>query len=221
MKYTIVYINDRSKENMNKTKTILSSFEYIDDIEFFDGKKFDVHKSIKELGVKINWCPYDGRTHPPLDGELGLWISNINIFKYMLKNSIGEMLVLEDDAIITEDFNDIFKKIYCELPKKWDFVSLHSNDEQNHQDERTNINLKYLHRTINQYSSTVGMIYSYSGAKKILRSLRKDGIEYTVDCQIFRKSLEDKLNGYSLKKEYAIILHDTNVGSTIDLHGIR
>jgi len=46
--------------------------------------------------------------------------------------------------------------------------------------------------------------------------LKKEGIEYTIDCQIFRKSLEEKINGYSLKSSYNIIMHDTSIKSEID-----
>lgn len=216
MKYTIIHINDRSKENMERTKSVLSSFEYISDIDFCDGRKVDARKIIENIGISINWSPYDGRTTDPLPGEFGVWLSNINVYKYIVKNRIPEMLILEDDAILKENFVNIFLEVLKEAPKSYDFISLYNFEYQNQENHRTDIGNKYLHRSINQYSAFQGMIFTYSGAKKILRLLKKEGIEYTNDCQIFRKSLEEKLNGYCLKSLYQIIEHDLNVFSNIE-----
>lgn len=221
MKYTIVHINDRSKDNMERTRNILSSFEYVNDIEFCDGRRIDARKIIEDMGISTNWNPYDGRTTDPLPAEFGVWISNINVYKYIVKNRIPEMLILEDDAILSDNFVDIFSKVLKEAPKAYDFISLYNFEDQNQEDERTDIKLKYLHRSINQYSAFQGMIFTYSGAKKILRLLKKEGIEYTIDCQIFRKSLEEKLNGYCLKPQYNIIKHDKNVKSNIEFGNHR
>lgn len=216
MKFTILNISDRLKENIERTKNILSSFEYINDIEFCNGREIDARKIIEDMSISINWNPYDGRTTGPLPGEFGIWVSYINIFKYIVKNRISEMLVLEDDAIPLDNFVDIFSKVLKEAPKAYDFISLHSFEGQNQKDNRTDIGLKYLHKSLNQYSATQGSIFTFRGAKKILRLLKKEGIEYTIDCQIFRKSLEEKINGYSLKSSYNIIMHDTSIKSEID-----
>ena len=216
IKYTIIHISDRSKENMQRTKNVLSSFEYVDNINFCDGRKTDARKIIEDMGIPINWSPYDGRTTQPLPTEFGVWLSNINVYKYIAKNAIHQMLVLEDDAILKDDFTFIINDILKEVPKNYDFVSLCSFKDQNHEDSRTDIGNKYIHRSINQYSSFQGMVFSCAGAKKILRLLKKEGIQYTNDCQIFRKSLEQKLNGYSLRPNYSIIEHDLNVISNID-----
>lgn len=221
MKYTIIYINDRSKKNMERIRSVLSSFEYVNDIEFCDGRKIDARKIIENMGISINWSPYDGRTTDPLPGEFGVWLSNINIYKYIVKHRIPEMLVLEDDAILKENFVNIFSEVLKGAPKSYDFISLYNFEDQNQEDHRTDIGNKYLHRSINQYSAFQGVVYSYSGAKKILRLLKKEGLEYAVDCQVFRKSLEEKLNGYSLKPLYNIIEHDKGICSNIEFGNIR
>jgi GR25 family glycosyltransferase involved in LPS biosynthesis len=221
MKYTIIQINDRVSENVKKNKIKLSIFDYVGEIKFCDASKVDSKKIIEGMGFSINWNPFDGRTLPPLSGELGIWVSNIEVFKYIVKNNISKMLVIEDDAILKENFVEELSLIMQEVPKNFDFVSLYSNPNQNKEDETTSLSLKYLHKSINQYAGNVAMIYSFNGAKKILRLLKKEGIEYTVDCQIFRKSLEKKLDGYSLKKEYNIAFHDFHVASTIDPQNLR
>jgi GR25 family glycosyltransferase involved in LPS biosynthesis len=216
MHYTVIYINDRSKKNIENIKNKLSYLEYAKDINFCDGRRIDARKIIEDMGFSINWKPYDGRTTDPLPTEFGTWVSNINVYKYIVKNKIQEMLVLEDDAILSKDFLNIINKIMSDSPKLFDFISLYSFEDQNYENKTTDIENLYLHKSINQYSAFQGMIFSYSGAKKILRLLKKEGIEYTNDCQIFRKSLEEKLNGYSLKKEYKIIEHDLSVKSNIE-----
>lgn len=221
MKYTIVCISDRMLENVEKNKKILISFDYVGEIEFCDGNKVDAREIIESMGIEIKWSPYDGRTFPPLLGELGLWVSNISIFQYIVKNNISKMLVIEDDAVLVEDFPEEMSSIMKEVPENFDFVSLYSIPDQNEEDEKTNLSLKYLHKTINQYASTTAMLYSFNGAKKILEMLEKDGMEYTVDCQLYKKSLEGKINGYSLKKEFKLVSHDFHIPSTIDPENLR
>jgi GR25 family glycosyltransferase involved in LPS biosynthesis len=216
MKYTIIKINSRCAENIKTIKDMLSDFTYINDIEFCDGKKTDASKIIKNMGIKINWAPYDGRTTDPLPSEFGVWVSNIRTYKYIIKNRIDRMLVLEDDAILSNNFSNMLRTILNNTPKNFDFISLFSFKGHNKEDENTNIGNAYIHKSLNQYSAFQGMVFSLSGAVKILRLLKTEGIEYTNDCQIFRKSLEGKLEGYSLKNEHKIIEHDISVLSNIE-----
>jgi GR25 family glycosyltransferase involved in LPS biosynthesis len=224
MKYTIIHVNDRSIKNINKNKKILSSFEYIDDIVFFNGNIGNSWDVINHKGIpQDRWKPYDGRSHPPLPGELGVWVSTINAWEYMLDNKIDRMLVLEDDVILQEDFIKKLDVCLKELPKDFDFLSLYYFTEHNQVDENTEIGSEYVHRANNQYSAGQATVYTYECARKLLKVLKRKGIEYTTDCFLFKQAHEFVVNGYSIKKEQNYFLkHDyKKIKSLIDPTNIR
>lgn len=224
MKYTIILVNDRSIKNINKNKKILKKFDYVDDIEFFNGNignSWDVinHKKIRQ----DVWKPYDGRTFPPLPGELGVWISTINVWEYIVNNNIEKMLVLEDDIRLQRRFVKKLNLCLNDLPENFDIFSLYYFKEHNWQDENTEIGSNYIRKANNQYSGGQAIIYTYNGAKKLLTLVKRLGIEYTTDCFIFNKVQAEILNGYSLKKENDFLLkHDyKKIKSLIDPQNIR
>jgi len=224
LKYTIIHVNDRAKTNMAKIKNILSSFQYVDDIKFCDGNKDGPWHIINNKGISQDaWSPYDGRTFPPLPGELGVWVSNINIFEYIVKNKIDQMLVLEDDAIIVDSFVDFFNTYTKDLPSDFDFFALSYFPDQNNFTTETDIGSKNIHKSKNQYSNGVAMLYSLQGAKKILKLLQRTGLEYTSDCYIFYNAQKNMLNGYSLiKTDKPLVMHiESKIKSLIDPDNIR
>lgn len=223
MKYTIVYVNNRSKKNIEHNKTILKDFEYVEDIEFFDGSIKNGMQNLIDRGINITkWNPYDGRSTAPLPGEFGVWVTTINILEYIVKNKIDKMLILEDDIILKNNFIDILNKSINDLPLDFDFLSMYWNDGHNNVDERTLIGSKYIHKSLNSYSGALAMIYSYRGAKNILKALQRKGMEYTNDCFIYKMSHIGVLNGFSLMPEIGeVVLHDWDALSVIDPDNFR
>jgi len=224
MKYCIIHVNDRSQTNMNKNIKNLSSYEYINDILYFDGNSGNAWDFLNHLKIPLNvWSPYDGRSFEALPGEYGIWVSTINVLKYIVNNKIDKLLVLEDDIILKENFVPTLEKSVLELQNNFDFLSLYWFDGQNHIDERTDIGLEYIHKSLNQYSGAQAMLYSYSGASKILKAVKRKGIEYTSDCFIFKQSHLGILNGFSIKPTIEkVLIHDfKNIKSTIDPDNIR
>ena len=85
VKYTIVHVNDRAKQQMDNNKKILKSFDYVDNIQFFNGNKGNAWDVINHKGIRTDtWKPYDGRQFPPLPGEYGVWLSTINVLELSL-----------------------------------------------------------------------------------------------------------------------------------------
>ena len=223
MKYTIMKVNDRSIENVNTIKTMLNQFDYTDEIIFCNGNIEDAGSIIDKEGIdRSAWNPYDGRTSQPLPGELGIWVSYINIFKYIVKSKIDRLLVIEDDADLSNTFIDELALCLKDLPEDFDFLSLSYFTNQNDLTDSTEIGSKHIHRSLNQYSSAVGIIFSLQCAKKVLKLLQRVGLEYTNDCFIFHYSQEEKLNGFSLiKNDNPIIRHMNQVESVIDPNNDR
>lgn len=224
MKYCIIHVNDRSKDNMEYNKNILSSFEYVDDIEFFNGNTGNAWDVLNHRGIKLDvWNPYDGREMPPLPGELGIWVSLINTLEYIVNNHIEKMLVLEDDIKLNLNFVHNLSLCINDLPDNFDFLSLYYFTGQNAITELTDLGLTHIHRSSNQYSAGQATIYSLSGAKKILKLVKRKGIEYTTDCFIFKQSHLGFIDGYSIIPDNLLFLQHDNksVLSLIDPTNIR
>jgi GR25 family glycosyltransferase involved in LPS biosynthesis len=224
MKYAIIHVNDRAIDNINHNKNILKSNEYINGIEYFNGNIGNGWNVLNHWGIKLDvWNPYDGRQDPPLSGEYGIWISTINVWKYMVENKVDRMLVFEDDILLQEDFEEKLYLCLADLPEDFDLLSLYYFEGHNNNDESVEIGSEYIQKSHKQYSGAQAILYSYHGAKKLLRLIQRKGMEYTPDCFIFRQSLEGLINGYSIKKENDFMLKHTykEVKSLIDPDNIR
>jgi len=224
MNYLIIHINDRSKKNIEYNKKILKDFNYISNVEFFNGNIGNAGDVLNHKGINLNsWDPYDGRKTPPLPGELGIWVSLINVWEYIVSNKIEKTLVLEDDVLLQNDFVKKINNVNKDLPKDFDFLSLYYFEEQNKITEETEIGSDYIHKSNNQYSAGQATVYSYLGAKKLLRLAFIKGIQYTTDCFIFKQAQEGLVNGFSIKKEQNYFLkHDyKKIKSLIDPENLR
>lgn len=224
MKYTIMHVNDRANDNMEHNKLILKDFDYIDDIEFFNGNVGNAFDVLDRMGIRLNvWSPYDGRSFAPLPGEYGVWVSTIRTWQYIVENKIDSMLVLEDDILLEESFVNNLSSCVGQLPEDYDFISLYYFEGQNDVDNSTDFGAKNIHRSLNQYSAGQATLYSYYGAKKLLKLVSRHGIEYTTDCFIFNKSQKGLISGYSIKpNDLSFLKHDyKNIKSLIDTENIR
>jgi GR25 family glycosyltransferase involved in LPS biosynthesis len=224
VKYTIVHVNNRAKEQMDSNKEILKSFDYVDDIEFFDGNKSKAWDVINHRGIRTDvWSPYDGRQSPAFPGEYGIWVSLLNIFEYIVKNNVNALLVIEDDVLLKDNAPIFIENCLSELPEGWDFLSLYYFEGHNQYSESSNIGKSFIHKSINQPAATQGMIYSKAGASKILKLTKRKGIEYTVDCFIYKQAVLGFLNGYSiLPTVEPIIKHEyKSIKSLIDPNNYR
>jgi GR25 family glycosyltransferase involved in LPS biosynthesis len=222
--YTIIHVNDRAKESMDHNKSILNEYTYVNDIEFFNGNTGNAWDVINHYGIKKDvWAPYDGRPTPPLPGELGIWVSTINVWKYMAQNHIDRLLVLEDDVLLDSDFTKNLQLCMGDLPDNFDFLSLYYFKGHNWEGEETDIGSKYVHKSTNQYSAAQATVYSLNGARKLLRAVTRKGIEYTTDCFIFRQSLLGVVNGYSIRpNNLSMLSHQVDkVTSLIDPANVR
>jgi GR25 family glycosyltransferase involved in LPS biosynthesis len=224
MKYTIMHVNDRAKELMNFNKKILKNFEYIDTVDFFDGNCGNAKDVLNHYGIRLDvWNPYDGRASEPLPGEYGVMVSTINLWRYICENSNDYFLALEDDILLNEKFVENLKICMKDLPKNFDFLSLHYFEGHNWVDSRTEIGSEYIHRSYNQFSAAQATLYSKRGACKLLTAIKRKGYEYTNDCFLFRQSLEGAVDGYSIKpNNLAFLTHKKDkVESVIDSKNVR
>lgn len=224
MKYTIIHIDDRAIQNIESNIKTLGGYEYIKDIEFFDGSSGNAWDVINHRGIRTDvWKPYDGRTFPPLPGEYGIWESTIRVLEYIVANDIDMLLVIEDDVLLYSNAEKKIDLVISETPKDFDFISLYSFIGQNQTSDSSLIGSNIIHRSINQPAGAQAMIYSKSGAEKLLKIIRRKGLEYTSDCFIFEQGRLGFLSGYSIiPGSLKILTHNyKTIKSSIDPDNIR
>jgi GR25 family glycosyltransferase involved in LPS biosynthesis len=224
VKYTIIHVNDRAKENMDYNRSVLKDLDYVDDIDFFNGNTRNAWDVLNHRKIRTDvWNPYDGRSFPPLPGEYGIWVSTINVWDYIINNDISSMLVLEDDVKLIGSAQENLKVFLSELPDNWDFLSLYYFEGQNGFDEGTGIGSGYIHKSINQPAAGQATIYSKSGAKKLRKLVQRKGIEYTSDCFIFEQAKLGYVDGYSIipNKKSFLVHENFKIKSIIDENDVR
>jgi len=62
-------------------------------------------------------------------GELGIIMTHLAIIKIAQMMNYEEIIVLEDDVILCEDWEERIKVLYKKLPKDWDYVYLSGHSD--------------------------------------------------------------------------------------------
>jgi GR25 family glycosyltransferase involved in LPS biosynthesis len=221
LNYSILSINDRAIENINNTKNIMSNFQEIN-VECVNGNKVDSKKMLDSMGITLNnWSWHSS----PRGGELGVWLSSINLFNKMINENIKNVLLFEDDATLSNNFLNNFLSMVEEIPEDYDFLSLvfPSSSKYLYKDD-AEVGLSKICSAKYNHFSTIAILWSKNGAKKMIDSLNTYGIKHPIDIQIFDFLLSNNLiNGYSIKPDQEqIVFHDWNkYRSTIDLDNRR
>lgn len=226
MKYTVISISDKRKDNINNIHSVMGNggHEFVGDIKFVDGRVVNAFKLLNDFGVRTDvYAPDDGRLDPMNDGEAGCWMSHIRALEFVAKNELSELLVLEDDASLSENFTPFLESCFSDLPKDYDFLSLYSEAGQNFLSPQSDIGSNFVHRALAQKSRTAAMLYSRRGAKNIVNVARRIGATYNIDSIMYRASINGFLKGFVVKPdvigavghgEYESIIDPTNFRKT-------
>jgi GR25 family glycosyltransferase involved in LPS biosynthesis len=217
--YTVIKINDRAQQSLIELHTTLkNNFEYKSNINFINYKKDNVFDFYNQRDIKINWMgKLFGLSSNYLMSELGAFASHIKCLEYIVENNIPEMIVFEDDVILSDNFMKNFKHVYADLPKDYDFIS-DSTFVPNYEELCTNTeniltDSLFLNKAYLQNAYVCFMMYSLAGAKKILNLVKQYGIICPVDTLFFFLNREHKLNGYSTYHDNRFILSTDFIGS--------
>lgn len=165
-------------------------------------------------------------------GEIGIWLSNIDCWKYSLENNVP-LIVFEDDAIPEPDFMIKFNIYMRNLPDDWDFVALWVPSEQyRHYTESVvfeengrelvlhspvsiyDYDAKYLAKSYQGFGG-VAIMYSPAGAEKLLNTVEEKGLFTTCDCAVMFESWRNRINGYAPKPKYANLVRYDYAPTTI------
>lgn len=217
--YLLIKINDQRQRTQKQIEDKLFEFNrhYV---ECIDGK------NTQSIINFFNANPEIKETRPMRYGYVGHWLTFINIFKYIVENNIDQLLILEDDAILSETFIEDLQTYMKDLPEDYDFFMIYQSlaalhncifskrdllsrfplrfkeiKQINTVHQDWDIGSKYIVRAYQNVGS-VGQIISYSGAKKMLELTIKNGLGSTrsdsgsLDEVLYVNSKRGILNGY-------------------------
>ncbi|MEE6074840.1 glycosyltransferase family 25 protein [Avibacterium paragallinarum] len=92
--------------------------------EFFDAV-YGKDLSQEELDkVDFKFSLRYGFKKPMTLGEIGCAMSHIKLYEYLVANNIEQAIILEDDAIVSLDFEDIVKEALRKVPNRMEILFL-------------------------------------------------------------------------------------------------
>ena len=182
------------------------------------GKKID-EKHIKK--ITTNFCNYFCSY-----GMIGCWLSHYNLWRYIVKNKLDRVLVLEDDAIPVDDFNKKFVNAWKNLSKSPDIsknydiiyigccgscdkgannllsiIGIHNKDIYFNKKRVDDVMIPGFPAGTHAY------MISYKGAKKLVSNKEMDKVKYHIDASLanFYKDnnnnpQKEPFNVYALKE---------------------
>lgn len=140
-------------------------------------------------------------------GQIGCALSHIKIWEYSLKNNYDHILILEDDAILPNNFKDRVKPILNSLPSDWDYLSLNCAYCEGYD---YNQNLIKVSKNI----CTVSYFISRKGMSKILNIIKENKIRIPID-NFLHKFFFNNSNSFLAKDHFVLMNIDdfeSNIG---------
>ena len=220
MKYCIINAVPGREDNVSKTKHTLKDFTEIQGIKYYDTTTDDYIDYIKNNEITIS------DSYQFLENaQLAIWATTISILNYIVDNDIDSLLVLEDDAVLLDDFVEVYSKCVDDLPTTFDLFSAYSlkfiyGDNQilqhNFLRDECDIGSKYIHKAYDAAAGCQAMLYSLSGAKTILKSIKNDGINTDSDIFIFERCRSKTFDSYIIRPDVPETIRHGMFKSTID-----
>ena len=181
-------------------------------------------------------------------GMVGCWLSHLKCYQYIVDNNLDRALILEDDAVFVEDYQEKMREIEPTFPDDYDMIflgNLTSTDEERDDAIQTLVSFMFkniltlpgkyekinnnLYRT-NRLTGTQGYIVSNKGAKRCLKILNL--VNGHLDLNISKKldsievyvvypSLINQNNNYesSISTDFPIAAN--NILNKINLYNLR
>lgn len=109
-------------------------------------------------------------------GEFGCVLAHRNIYRHMVENRISRAVVLEDDAILTDDLPAVIKAL-CKIPDTWDLVRFLGRPK-NYWSTRPIVSLDetpcMLSRPLGTPGGAYGYVLSLHAAERLLLMMQKN-----------------------------------------------
>lgn len=217
MDYLILSIDDSRRGKKDAIRASLSDWTERS-IQCVNGHVSEELKNAKSI-TGVN-------SFPMRAGELGVWYSVVKAWMDIAQR--GPAVVFEDDALLRDDFLNVFAAAMNDLPSDADFLTLFVpyNQAQDyyyhveydaegvpnilathvHEDHSVfNIGSQNVARAYMGYGN-VAVYYTKSGAEKLLKIARERGTYTPVDCFLFLQTHIGSINGYALHPRHVHVV---------------
>ena len=214
LKYSIITIDDSRAEYKNNIRSRVQLDEIT--VPATNGTQVDIDAELAKRGIPLGGYWFS-------KGELGVWISTFDQWVWCVENN-EELVVFEDDAIVTDQFSTMLPDFNSELPSDYAFLSLWVPENQYHdylydakfdedghwekvgRDKNAitslyNFGAMRISKAYQGYGN-VAMQYSPQGAQQLIERAQTKGIYEPIDCFIFTASRTGKIDGYAPKPHY-------------------
>lgn len=202
-------IKQRNELVINAKKQLIKNFDPIQTPTFIMKSQEDVGKFYKKENISIYPLGHFKTGWKP--GELGIWASNYTAWKNFLKTDYEYIILMEDDIILSNDFNNKLIKYLDELPDNWDiftaYIPTFGNVRYEKRKDQLMIGKENICKVYQSWSCLCYVV-SRKGAEKLIKEVRKK-IKSPLDHYLF---YHPGLNVYTLKmeKENICSLYETN-----------
>jgi len=172
----------------------------------------DVKNFYKNANIKIYPMGHFNTGWKP--GELGIWASNYTAWQNFLKSDYDYIVLMEDDIVLGNDFNNKLIRYIDELPEDWDIFTAYIPSFGN---ERYGKNRKSLYVDkenicrVYQSWSCLCYVVSKQGAKKLLKEVQST-VRSPIDHYLF---YHKGINAYTIKLEKGNICDIYTTSSTV------
>ena len=101
-------------------------------------------------------------------GEVGCYTSHLVIFSKMAERKLDTAIVLEDDAVLSDDFEQITREVLGAVPEGWDCIHLSTDFKRPPFPIAPLGSDRHLVRYLRQPNNSAAYIVSRAGAAKLL-----------------------------------------------------
>ena len=219
--YSILTVDDSRKALKDQIRVEMADAG----IEEFPAKFFVDGRIPGAIDVQLADHRLEVTGQPFHNGELGIWFSALNTMKNFIFwgcEKDNELIIFEDDAIVSMAFKSIFPLVMAEMPDDMDFFAwaipadqkvdyyynrhftpdggwiIASHIRHSYEQSPHHIPGKELVCKTYQGYQAVCIMYSRNGILKIIELLQRDGIHSPIDLFLFTEAFKGNLNGYTL-----------------------
>lgn len=183
MKYHIIQIDDSRQDNVNDIVSKING-------ERLDIKSVNGHDTTNLNSFYENNQDFKITGKSLSRGEVGCFASHFLAWKYVVSNNINELLILEDDAKIENDFIKKFNFTKKYLPDSYEIFFTFVDDQMKlrydyHKHYLGNI---FLTKAFQDWS-TLGYMVSLNGAKRGIELIRRHGMRSPIDNFILQTGM--------------------------------
>lgn len=192
MNYHIIQIDDSRIDNIKKIESVLNGNRL--KIKTFDGHRHSIRSKIYSENVdlkisnKLNF------------GEIGCFASHLESWKYIIENNLDNVLILEDDAMLENNFVEKLQYSMHHIPKDYDiFFAFVSHEMHKYFDfNKHYIGNDFVCKAFQDWS-TLCYLISNSGAKNIMSLVKEQGMISPVDNFILENHEAGRIKAYAPK----------------------